>query len=50
MGLRPEQALFFLPAAALALSMAGLTALVGVGYPAAGIACALMLLLLISYL
>ncbi len=49
-GLRPNQALFFSCAAALALSMAGLTALVGVGYPAAGLICAVMLLLLISYL
>jgi len=49
-GLRPAQAMFFACAAALALSMAGLTALVGVGYPAVGFACALMLLMLISYL
>lgn len=50
LGLRPAHALFFSSTAALALSMAGLTALVGVGYPAAGIVCAVMLLLLISYL
>ena len=49
-GLRPGRALFFACAAALALSMAGLTALVGVGYPIAGFACALMLLVLISHL
>ena len=50
LGLRPNQALFFSCAAALMLSMAGLTALVGVGYPAVGLVCAVMLLILLSYL
>lgn len=50
MGLRPTQAVFFSCAAALALSLAGLTALVGVGYPAVGLVCAVMLLILLSYL
>ncbi len=49
-GLRPGQAIFFASVAALMLSLAGLTALVGVGYPAVGFACALMLLMLISYI
>jgi uncharacterized membrane protein YkvI len=50
LGLRPMQAVFFSSAAALMLSLAGLTALVGVGYPALGLACAVMLLILLSYL
>lgn len=50
LGLRPTQALFFSCAAALALSMAGLTALVGIGYPALGLVCAVMLLILLSFL
>jgi uncharacterized membrane protein YkvI len=50
MGLGSRRAIFFASAAALMLSMAGLTVLVGVGYPAVGFVCALMLLLLISYL
>jgi uncharacterized membrane protein YkvI len=50
LGLRPSQAVFFSSAAALMLSMAGLTALVGVGYPALGLVCAVMLLILLSYL
>ncbi len=50
LGLKPGQALFFSCAAALALSMAGLSALVGVGYPAMGVLCSVMLLILISYL
>jgi hypothetical protein len=50
LGIRPVQALFFSSAASLALSMAGLTVLVGVGYPAAGFVCAIMLLILISFL
>jgi uncharacterized membrane protein YkvI len=50
LGLRPTQAVFFSCAAALALSMAGLTTLVGVGYPAVGLMCAVMLLILLSYL
>ncbi len=50
LGIRPVQALFFASAASLALSMAGLTALVGIGYPAAGFVCAVMLLILISFL
>jgi uncharacterized membrane protein YkvI len=50
MGLRPTQAVFFSCAAALALSLAGLTTLVGVGYPAVGLVCAVMLLILLSYL
>ena len=50
LGLKPGQALFFSCAAALALSMAGLSALVGIGYPAMGVLCSVMLLILISYL
>jgi uncharacterized membrane protein YkvI len=50
LGLRPKQAVFFSCAAALALSLAGLTTLVGVGYPAVGLMCAVMLLILLSYL
>ena len=50
LGLRPTQAVFFSCAAALALSLAGLTTLVGVGYPAVGLVCAVMLLILLSYL
>lgn len=50
MGLRPTRAVFFSCAASLALSMAGLTALVGVGYPAVGLMCSVMLLILLSYL
>ena len=50
LGIRPVQALFFSSAASLALSMAGLTVLVGVGYPAAGLVCAVMLLILVSFL
>jgi uncharacterized membrane protein YkvI len=50
LGLRPIQAVFFSCAAALALSLAGLTTLVGVGYPAVGLVCAVMLLILLSYL
>ena len=50
LGLKPRQALFFSSAAGLALSMAGLSTLVGVGYPAMGVLCSVMLLLLISYL
>jgi uncharacterized membrane protein YkvI len=49
-GLRPRDAMFFSCAAALMLSLAGLTTLIGVGYPALGFVCALMLLMLISYL
>lgn len=50
LGLRPKHAVFFSCAAALALSLAGLTTLVGVGYPAVGLMCAVMLLILLSYL
>jgi uncharacterized membrane protein YkvI len=50
LGLRAGYALFYSCAAALVLSMAGLTTLVGIGYPALGAVCALMLLMLIAYL